>query len=51
MKKKLVLGVIGALLAIEPFTEILLVRALFPSAPPALLVLVGVVLIALAVKI
>lgn len=50
MKRKLVLGGIGAVLAVEPFTEILIVRAIFPTAPAALLVLVGIILILLAVK-
>lgn len=50
MRKKLALAGVGALLAIEPFTEILIVRAAFPNIPPMLLVLGGLGIIIWAIR-
>lgn len=50
LKKKFLVAGIGVVLAVEPFTEVLIMRAFFPSIPPIALVLVGAVLVALAVR-
>jgi len=46
----MLLGGVGALLALEPFTEIFIIRALNPRIPGALPVVAGIALVALAVR-